>query len=120
MEVELSRKYTLLRRLSFHNGQILSSQIRILFLLFLLLVRNLKLKSGSLFKYNYLIIFFPKLISHQKVIINILGFVYRFILTIFLVYVSDGFAFSQEEGGAVAQSDVIRAYNTNLPKPGGM
>ncbi|XP_034247125.1 probable phospholipid-transporting ATPase IA isoform X7 [Thrips palmi] len=31
-----------------------------------------------------------------------------------------GFAFSQEEGGAVAQSDVIRAYNTNLPKPGGM
>lgn len=32
----------------------------------------------------------------------------------------DGFAFSQEEGGAVAQSDVIRAYNTNLPKPGGM
>ncbi|XP_021916741.1 phospholipid-transporting ATPase IA isoform X4 [Zootermopsis nevadensis] len=31
-----------------------------------------------------------------------------------------GFAFSQEEGGAVTQSEVIRAYNTNLPKPGGM
>uniref|UniRef100_A0A1B6DN12 Phospholipid-transporting ATPase n=1 Tax=Clastoptera arizonana TaxID=38151 RepID=A0A1B6DN12_9HEMI len=31
-----------------------------------------------------------------------------------------GFAFSQEEGGAVAQSDVIRAYDTNLPKPEGM
>ncbi|XP_034247124.1 probable phospholipid-transporting ATPase IA isoform X6 [Thrips palmi] len=36
------------------------------------------------------------------------------------VELSHGFAFSQEEGGAVAQSDVIRAYNTNLPKPGGM
>jgi hypothetical protein len=33
---------------------------------------------------------------------------------------TDGFAFSQEEGGAVTQSEVIRAYNTNLPKPGGM
>ncbi|XP_011498077.1 PREDICTED: probable phospholipid-transporting ATPase IA [Ceratosolen solmsi marchali] len=31
-----------------------------------------------------------------------------------------GFAFSQEEGGTVSQTDVIRAYNTNLPKPGGM
>ncbi|XP_039280835.1 probable phospholipid-transporting ATPase IA [Nilaparvata lugens] len=31
-----------------------------------------------------------------------------------------GFAFSQEESGAVSQSDVIRAYDTNLPKPGGM
>uniref|UniRef100_A0A146LDE3 Phospholipid-transporting ATPase n=1 Tax=Lygus hesperus TaxID=30085 RepID=A0A146LDE3_LYGHE len=36
------------------------------------------------------------------------------------VELSHGFAFSQEEGGAVAQSDVIRAYNTNIPKPGGM
>lgn len=36
------------------------------------------------------------------------------------VELSHGFAFSQEEGGAVAQSDVIRAYNTNMPKPGGM
>ncbi|KAG5877929.1 hypothetical protein JTB14_004182 [Gonioctena quinquepunctata] len=31
-----------------------------------------------------------------------------------------GFAFSQEEGGAVSQSAVIRAYNTNIPKPDGM
>ncbi|XP_063696552.1 probable phospholipid-transporting ATPase IA isoform X5 [Culicoides brevitarsis] len=30
-----------------------------------------------------------------------------------------GFAFSQEEGGAVTQSQVIRAYDTNLPKPHG-
>lgn len=33
---------------------------------------------------------------------------------------ADGFAFSQEEGGSVSQTDVIRAYDTNLPKPGGM
>ncbi|KAB0800093.1 hypothetical protein PPYR_07973 [Photinus pyralis] len=32
----------------------------------------------------------------------------------------DGFAFSQEEGGTVSQADVIRAYNTNIPKPDGM
>lgn len=32
----------------------------------------------------------------------------------------DGFAFSQEEGGAVSQTEVIRAYNTNIPKPDGM
>ncbi|XP_055314089.1 probable phospholipid-transporting ATPase IA isoform X6 [Sitodiplosis mosellana] len=30
-----------------------------------------------------------------------------------------GYAFSQEEGGAVTQTDVIRAYDTNLPKPDG-
>ncbi|XP_038106522.1 probable phospholipid-transporting ATPase IA isoform X6 [Culex quinquefasciatus] len=30
-----------------------------------------------------------------------------------------GFAFSQEEGGTVTQTDVIRAYDTNLPKPDG-
>lgn len=39
---------------------------------------------------------------------------------IILYNFADGFAFSQEEGGAVTQSEVIRAYNTNLPKPGGM
>lgn len=33
---------------------------------------------------------------------------------------SHGYAFSQEEGGAVTQSEMIRAYNTTLPKPGGM
>ena len=33
---------------------------------------------------------------------------------------TDGFAFSQEEGATVSQTDVIRAYNTNIPKPGGM
>lgn len=32
----------------------------------------------------------------------------------------DGFAFSQEEGGTVSQADVIRAYDTNIPKPDGM
>lgn len=32
---------------------------------------------------------------------------------------TDGYAFSQEEGGAVPQSIVIRAYDTNLPKPEG-
>lgn len=31
----------------------------------------------------------------------------------------DGYAFSQEEGGSVSQTDVIRAYDTNLPKPDG-
>lgn len=31
----------------------------------------------------------------------------------------DGYAFSQEEGGTVTQTDVIRAYDTNLPKPDG-
>ncbi|XP_032306243.1 probable phospholipid-transporting ATPase IA isoform X4 [Drosophila ananassae] len=30
-----------------------------------------------------------------------------------------GYAFSQEEGGAVPQSIIIRAYDTNLPKPEG-
>ncbi|XP_066589632.1 probable phospholipid-transporting ATPase IA isoform X4 [Prorops nasuta] len=37
-----------------------------------------------------------------------------------MLRVADGFAFSQEEGGSVTQTDVIRAYDTNLPKPGGM
>ncbi|KAL5287332.1 ATP8A1 family protein [Megaselia abdita] len=32
---------------------------------------------------------------------------------------SHGYAFSQEEGGAVSQSDVIRSYDTNLRKPEG-
>lgn len=32
---------------------------------------------------------------------------------------TDGFAFSQEENGAVTQENVIRAYDTNLPKPDG-
>lgn len=32
----------------------------------------------------------------------------------------DGYAFSQEEGGPVSQTDVIRAYDTNVPKPDGM
>ncbi|KAK0176171.1 hypothetical protein PV328_000332 [Microctonus aethiopoides] len=36
------------------------------------------------------------------------------------VELSHGFAFSQEEGGSVTQTDIIRAYDTNLPKPGGM
>ncbi|XP_059479634.1 probable phospholipid-transporting ATPase IA isoform X2 [Neocloeon triangulifer] len=36
------------------------------------------------------------------------------------VELSHGYAFSQEEHGAVTQSEVIRAYNTNLPKPEGM
>ncbi|XP_063230598.1 probable phospholipid-transporting ATPase IA isoform X2 [Bacillus rossius redtenbacheri] len=36
------------------------------------------------------------------------------------VELSHGFAFSQEEGGAVPQSELIRAYDTNLPKPGGV
>ncbi|XP_076276279.1 ATPase phospholipid transporting 8A1 isoform X1 [Lasioglossum baleicum] len=37
-----------------------------------------------------------------------------------MLHETDGFAFSQEEGGSVTQTDVIRAYDTNLPKPGGM
>ncbi|GAB0091473.1 Phospholipid-transporting ATPase [Sergentomyia squamirostris] len=32
---------------------------------------------------------------------------------------SHGYAFSQEEGGTVTQTDIIRAYDTNLPKPEG-
>ncbi|XP_048517503.1 probable phospholipid-transporting ATPase IA isoform X3 [Dendroctonus ponderosae] len=36
------------------------------------------------------------------------------------VEMDHGFAFSQEEGGAVSQTDIIRAYDTNIPKPDGM
>ncbi|KAF5302279.1 hypothetical protein FQA39_LY10318 [Lamprigera yunnana] len=36
------------------------------------------------------------------------------------VELAHGFAFSQEEGGTISQADVIRAYNTNIPKPDGM
>lgn len=32
---------------------------------------------------------------------------------------ADGFAFSQEEGGTLSQSEVIRCYDTNRPKPEG-
>uniref|UniRef100_A0A1A9V9K6 Phospholipid-transporting ATPase n=1 Tax=Glossina austeni TaxID=7395 RepID=A0A1A9V9K6_GLOAU len=35
------------------------------------------------------------------------------------VELSHGYAFSQEEGGAVSQSTIIRSYNTNLQKPRG-
>lgn len=31
----------------------------------------------------------------------------------------DGFAFSQEEGGVITQSEVIRCYDSNKPKPEG-
>ena len=31
----------------------------------------------------------------------------------------DGYAFSQEEGGSVSQTEVIRAYDSNAPKPSG-
>ncbi|CAG0894831.1 unnamed protein product [Cyprideis torosa] len=34
------------------------------------------------------------------------------------VELSHGYAFSQEEHGAVSQSEVIRAYDTSIPKPG--
>ncbi|KAK6645447.1 hypothetical protein RUM43_001724 [Polyplax serrata] len=33
---------------------------------------------------------------------------------------SHGYAFSQEEGGAITQSQMIRAYNTTIPKPMGI
>ncbi|XP_043233403.1 probable phospholipid-transporting ATPase IA isoform X3 [Amphibalanus amphitrite] len=36
------------------------------------------------------------------------------------VELSHGYAFSQEEGGAVPQADIIRAYDTTRPKPTGM
>lgn len=32
----------------------------------------------------------------------------------------DGFAFSQEEGATVTQTDIIRAYDTTQPKPDGV
>ncbi len=32
----------------------------------------------------------------------------------------DGYAFSQEEHGVVTQSQLIRSYDTNIPKPEGM
>ena len=32
---------------------------------------------------------------------------------------ADGFAFSQEEGGVITQSEVIRCYDSNKPKPEG-
>lgn len=35
-------------------------------------------------------------------------------------YFLDGFAFSQEEGGAVSQSDMIRVYNTCSTTPEGV
>lgn len=35
------------------------------------------------------------------------------------IILSDGYAFSQEEGGTVTQAEIIRAYDTNLPKPEG-
>ncbi|GBP17610.1 Phospholipid-transporting ATPase ID [Eumeta japonica] len=35
------------------------------------------------------------------------------------VELSHGYAFSQEEGGAVSQTDIIRSYDTNLQKPRG-
>jgi len=35
-------------------------------------------------------------------------------------YFLDGFAFSQEEGGAVSQSDMIRVYNTCSPDAEGV
>lgn len=34
-----------------------------------------------------------------------------------LLHRPDGYAFSQEEGGAVTQAEVIRAYDTTQPKP---
>jgi hypothetical protein len=36
-----------------------------------------------------------------------------------LIVFTDGYAFSIEENGAVAQTDLIRAYNTTEPKPSG-
>ncbi|XP_017784427.1 PREDICTED: probable phospholipid-transporting ATPase IA isoform X2 [Nicrophorus vespilloides] len=36
------------------------------------------------------------------------------------VEMSHGFAFSQEEGGSVSQAEMIRAYDTNIPKPKGI
>lgn len=38
----------------------------------------------------------------------------------FFFLLTDGFAFSQEEHGVMRQSEVIRAYDTTRPKPGGM
>lgn len=40
-------------------------------------------------------------------------------LLIILFLTKDGFAFSQEEGGSVSQAELVRAYNTNIPKPEG-
>lgn len=40
-------------------------------------------------------------------------------LYLFFAEISDGFAFSQEEGGTLSQSEVIRCYDTNRPKPEG-
>jgi hypothetical protein len=51
---------------------------------------------------------------------HILVYVSLLYMKLYSYNFTDGFAFSQEEGGAVTQSEVIRAYNTNLPKPGGM
>lgn len=59
----------------------------------------------------------------KSVLISLLVIVLliSFTLTMYIFFVKlDGFAFSQEEGGAVSQTDVIRAYDTNIPKPDGM
>lgn len=45
-------------------------------------------------------------------------YIFCIILTPFLS--TDGYAFSQEEHGVIGQSEVIRAYDTTQPKPGGM
>ena len=36
-----------------------------------------------------------------------------------LSLILDGFAFSQEEGGVITQSEVITLYDSNKPKPEG-
>ena len=56
-------------------------------------------------------------VQFAQILFCLLFFLYK---RLYLYNFADGFAFSQEEGGAVTQSEVIRAYNTNLPKPGGM
>lgn len=54
-----------------------------------------------------------------KTLIDFLLFV---ILPFYRIYIEkrlDGYAFSQEEGGVVSQSQLANIYDTNLPKPDG-
>lgn len=37
----------------------------------------------------------------------------------FAIFFQGGFAFSQEENGAVKQSELIRTYDTDIDKPSG-
>lgn len=84
----------------------------------------------TLFFANAIVYYFPvynytRVLEFCKFNDEIDIFIFRRRITFVLINLCvlfgvDGFAFSQEEGGSVSQTDVIRAYDTNKPKPEGM